>query len=356
MKNNLKIDIPQGENLSISSYDSIIRTPITVDRIESTPLHDAILSSNNPKEQVLKLLHEYEKKSGYLKFINAKDEHGFTCLFTAVTLDNIDLAYDLTKILLKHGCNILNQDNDGYTVLHWSSALGRDKIVKLLLQEKCGNLLVNMQDFNGETALHRSCRLGFKSSVKILLQNGANRHIRNKQYESPLEVLGLFNNVRNPSSRNIVRHLFYEIDPSCKTLILTHEDVLKHKTKEGHQEAPRRISDIYKKIKHHFKDYEVDIKNDFPSATLDLVKCAHSHEYVQLVNRLALVSPENSIIPLTPYIQRTIGKLDKDQLKNPDKCDTFFSKGSLKACLRAVGSIIYAIDQVLDENYRNAFV
>ena len=45
----------------------------------------------------------------------------------------------------------------------------------------------------------------------------------------------------------------------------------------------------------------------------------------------------------------------EEDIKDADKSDTTFSAGSLKAALRAAGSVIAAIDAVLEGSHRNAF-
>ena len=60
-------------------------------------------------------------------------------------------------------------------------------------------------------------------------------------------------------------------------------------------------------------------------------------------------------MPFTPKVQKLMQHQSDDEIKDADKSDTTFSAGSLQAALRAAGSVIAAIDAVVDGTHRNAF-
>ena len=60
-------------------------------------------------------------------------------------------------------------------------------------------------------------------------------------------------------------------------------------------------------------------------------------------------------VPFTPQVQKLMQLQSDEEIKDADKSDTTFSAGSLQAALRAAGSVIAAIDAVVDGTHRNAF-
>jgi acetoin utilization deacetylase AcuC-like enzyme len=67
-----------------------------------------------------------------------------------------------------------------------------------------------------------------------------------------------------------------------------------------------------------------------------------------------IAHPERPV-PFTPKVQKLMQHQSDDEIKDADKSDTTFSAGSLQAALRAAGSVIAAIDAVIDGTHRNAF-
>ena len=82
----------------------------------------------------------------------------------------------------------------------------------------------------------------------------------------------------------------------------------------------------------------------------------HSPDYIRFIHELdKQVNIDGKTVPFTPKVQKHIKRVDDDETKDQDDCDTSFSKGSLSAARRAVGAVCFAIDRVLSGANRNAF-
>jgi acetoin utilization deacetylase AcuC-like enzyme len=121
-------------------------------------------------------------------------------------------------------------------------------------------------------------------------------------------------------------------------------------------------------------------REDFAPATEDSVRAVHRPEYVEFLKNLdraisaatrgggqggsgsgsaggpgglpPLPSPK---VPLTPAVQRGLMQFQSPDIKTPENSDTMFTKGSLKAAYRAAGSVMAAVDGVMDGTHRRAF-
>lgn len=60
-------------------------------------------------------------------------------------------------------------------------------------------------------------------------------------------------------------------------------------------------------------------------------------------------------VPFTPNVQKSMRLQSDEDIKDADKSDTTFSAGSLQAALRAAGSVVAAVNAVIDGTHRNAF-
>ncbi len=116
-----------------------------------------------------------------------------------------------------------------------------------------------------------------------------------------------------------------------KTTALYYSDIfLEHNVPNGHPENKNRIKFILKKIKEsNIKNLKFKIAKP---ANHKILKLGHSDRYINWLNEL---KPENEII-----------RIDQD---------TFMSPKTLEAAKVGVGSLIDAIDNVLEKKYKNAF-
>lgn len=115
------------------------------------------------------------------------------------------------------------------------------------------------------------------------------------------------------------------------TLLITHDACVAHETPLGHPERADRLraldqlftSDIFDDLK----------RAKAPLANIEDVVRAHTSEYVEMIQNATPAAGED--VCLDP--------------------DTHMMSASLEAALRAVGSGILAVDQVMKEEVRNAF-
>ena len=117
-----------------------------------------------------------------------------------------------------------------------------------------------------------------------------------------------------------------------KTLILHHDDCLRHDPGRRHPEGPARITAVLNGVK-SIPGTEL---LPAPRATLKQLQLAHAPEYWE---RLAELEPT--------------GQSGQDQVAvDPD---TFLSAGSIDATLRGSGAACFAVDQVFAGKAKNAF-
>lgn len=158
--------------------------------------------------------------------------------------------------------------------------------------------------------------------------------------------------------RKAIQKEFYALTSFFKTLVLHHADCLEHvpvneKDKDV-WEAPERMRAVLASLDRVHREGYL-ISSAFEAATKESLMMAHSEEYINFVYKLSEEVQSTGPVPFTPRVQESVQSLDASQLKNPDLCDTSFSKGSLQASLRATGAVIHAVDRVLGTFQRNAF-
>jgi acetoin utilization deacetylase AcuC-like enzyme len=136
-----------------------------------------------------------------------------------------------------------------------------------------------------------------------------------------------------------------------RTLILYQDDDLDHISRTvSDWESPARLKDIMNKIAdpNEFADHELIIFTHFDKASVELLKRAHSTEYIAFVDILSrqAQSSENVIVfPISSH-----GNILNEQVDHSK-----FSVGILQAARRAVGAVAHAVDHVLLGRNRNAF-
>jgi ankyrin repeat protein len=119
-----------------------------------------------------------------IKFLNEKadvniqdEDDGWTPLHYA----SINGDEKIVSILIKNGAKINIQD-DGWTPLHNASINGDEKIVSILIKK---GAKINIQD-DGWTPLHNASINGDEKMVSILIKKGAKINIQNKNGLTPL--------------------------------------------------------------------------------------------------------------------------------------------------------------------------
>lgn len=118
-----------------------------------------------------------------------------------------------------------------------------------------------------------------------------------------------------------------------KTLILHHDDCLRHDPGARHPERPGRVRAVLGAV----QNMQGTEALPAPKASLEQIERVHEPKYVQ---RLIELEPE-------------LDKTGEDRLAlDPD---TFLSPGSIDAALRGSGAACFAIDQIFAGKSRNAF-
>jgi acetoin utilization deacetylase AcuC-like enzyme len=117
-----------------------------------------------------------------------------------------------------------------------------------------------------------------------------------------------------------------------KTLILHHDDCLRHDPGRRHAEVPARATAVLNGVK-NIAGTEI---LPAPRATLEQLQLAHAPEYWERLLELEPArDPGTDRVALDP--------------------DTFLSAGSIDATLRGSGAACFAIDQVFAAKAKNAF-
>jgi hypothetical protein len=188
-----------------------------------------------------------------------------------------------------------------------------DSIAQVLME---ANACPNSQCDFGETPLHRASRLGYPDCVASLVAGGADSSLPNYVFETPFEVAGVWGSKVKMKQRIDVRKVLYEQRPQTRTLILHHPDFLNHITREGHQEAPARVTSILGALRKHtgvgglFEEWETNLSDEFDAASIDAIARAHSKNYIELIDSIHESLSADAVTPvpftLTPQSIITI--------------------------------------------------
>lgn len=114
------------------------------------------------------------------KDINSKDETGQSIL-SIVSKCRVDLV----KILLEHGVNVNQADDNLNTPLHWAVEYDNYEIVELLLQHGANTRAV---DGLKETALHWAAWTGHYKSAKVILKYDTVINLKNHIGVTPMDL------------------------------------------------------------------------------------------------------------------------------------------------------------------------
>lgn len=112
-----------------------------------TALHLAVKNKNYEAVEIL--LNSYRESStlhNLEKFLNAKDDGGWTSIVWAADIGNPKL----TTALLNCGADATICDAENNTALHWATLSESPETVQILLQTRCN---LSAQNINGDTAL-----------------------------------------------------------------------------------------------------------------------------------------------------------------------------------------------------------
>jgi acetoin utilization deacetylase AcuC-like enzyme len=123
-----------------------------------------------------------------------------------------------------------------------------------------------------------------------------------------------------------------------------------------HQESPERIAAVLESAARAAAtgalppDETVSSSAFEPARYEHLARC-HSEEYIGVITELG-ERVAGTPVAFTPYYQGWKGKKQKKK----ELSDTFFSPGTMAAALRAAGGVVHAVERVLTDQARVAFV
>jgi acetoin utilization deacetylase AcuC-like enzyme len=115
------------------------------------------------------------------------------------------------------------------------------------------------------------------------------------------------------------------------TLLITHPACLEHVTPLGHPERPDRLRAVERALGR--EEFQALTRVQAPMAALDTVALCHPMDYIV---ELRDATPKEGFVALD--------------------ADTSMSPGTFEAALRAAGGAVLAVDEVVQQNARSAFV
>uniref|UniRef100_A0A4X2KGR2 Ankyrin repeat domain 6 n=1 Tax=Vombatus ursinus TaxID=29139 RepID=A0A4X2KGR2_VOMUR len=118
----------------------------------------------------------------------AVTKHGRTPLHLAANKGHLPVV----QILLKAGCDLDVQDDDGNTALHEASWHGFSQSAKLLVKAGANVLAKNKA---GNTALHLACQNSHSQSTRVLLLGGSRPDLKNNAGDTCLHVAARYNHL-----------------------------------------------------------------------------------------------------------------------------------------------------------------
>ena len=367
---------------------SVSKLATTVESAEKdiASVSPAVSASNpkNNKDLVLKVPNASMAKQAEtvlmstLVAVNHPDMYGYTPLMVAAALDGeyvrsrTQLKMDdakmvplkMCEVLVQHKASFKYTDHQGYNVLHWAAARGNTVLIPYLLKHGCP---IDAQAIDGNTALHLASCEGRVESVQYLVDRNANIYLRNKYCKTPLDLAAtelpvetLTQRKSTERLREEIRNVFYKSNAALRTLLVHHEECQQHTPRKSDEwEHPERIEIILKEIEGTklFNPATVlEHTTSFDRAPVKELLRVHSAQYIRFIHDLSMqVTKDGAVIPFTPKVQKSMGKIPDAETKEEDICDTSFSRGSLPAARRAVGAVCHAIDRVVSGKNRNAF-
>jgi len=108
--------------------------------------------------------------------------NGHTALYRAAWLGNAVIV----SVLLKRGCDVNQQNLEGWSPLHAAADRGHKEVVELLVETFKAN--VNLQNKQGTTPLYHACEHGRYEVAKYLIEHGADVNLGAKHGWRPIHI------------------------------------------------------------------------------------------------------------------------------------------------------------------------
>lgn len=144
-------------------------------------LHTAVRSNDgNTLKHILTKMSE--KKSEFVKYLEAKDRVGNTAVMRAANLGMLVSA----ETLLQHGADVNATNFTGMTGLHLAAQQGHSEMIELLMRYEV--TVLDAVDRNQNTALHLSTLNKHVNVVSCLIRHEASLSMENAQGQTPLHL------------------------------------------------------------------------------------------------------------------------------------------------------------------------
>ncbi|GIQ87850.1 hypothetical protein KIPB_009978, partial [Kipferlia bialata] len=111
-----------------------------------------------------------------------RDTDGSYPLIAALRERDIDAVL---AILKNKKVDVLSQDGDSWTALHYASGYGETEVVQRLLRL---GAKVNARDANGLTPLHVACEQNQTETCRLLIGRGADVDTQTNTLHTPLHI------------------------------------------------------------------------------------------------------------------------------------------------------------------------
>lgn len=281
--------------------------------------------------------------------VNARDRLGRTALHMACAAGMTEAM----TLLFEKKADGFMADFTGKYPIHCAVERNWPGAVRVLFSE-CGHSISVLKDGAGNMPVHLSVLKGSWESLSVLLET-CSSSILAEQNESCKTVLDLA--VQNTTKDVLDSVLLGNYSKSSKasTLLVTHDICREHASlptsfrevreylhqqRKNQAETPYRLElltlEPFGLLTSDLFAGKLDWVKDPPSALIADVLRVHDYSYYsELATAVHNLAPES--VPR---------KFDRD---------TYITSSSLCAALHACGSVITAIDKVVDSSYKNAF-
>jgi hypothetical protein len=288
--------------------------------------------------------------------VDVRNEHGNTALAVAAALEDAAAAEATAALLLERGASPLALSG-GWTPLHWAAQQGNaDALAKLAAWEGGRGVDARASD-TGDTPLMVAAAAGRVDCCEALLAAGAAALATNASGVGALACAGSkVSRGSRAKARLATRAALLRLEPKLRVLVLHHADCDAHVSMKPHQESPERIAAVLESAARAAAtgalppDETVSSSAFEPARYEHLARC-HSEEYIGVITELG-ERVAGTPVAFTPYYQGWKGKKQKKK----ELSDTFFSPGTMAAALRAAGGVVHAVERVLTDQARVAFV
>ncbi|KAM7399472.1 hypothetical protein PAMP_018743 [Pampus punctatissimus] len=162
--------------------------------------------------------------------VNCTTARGYTPLIIAV----LHRLHDITSLLLDHGADATQGDDDQWTALHFAAQNGDDRTVRLLLDK---GAVADAPEKAGWMPLHLACQNGHETVVRLLLSRLSDKAVGEREEaegRTPLHLASAYGHL------NIAKLLLSQgADPNATDRSLS--TALHLSADEGHNRVVRQL-------------------------------------------------------------------------------------------------------------------